>query len=327
MKFQLKTLIIVMIILSLSLPVLSFSTAWRSFILSTPEEVSANPGQEIVINGTILNTGWWWLHYFNLTLEGLPEGYSYNVTPSYWQDLMILRDWNPKDGVFRVPEPFLISINIPKEASGLYAITVKGQEHQSYYLVSNTTTFVLKVLGAPPKLSIGNINLPSTVTQNETFNSSFEVNNEGQYEMTVTATMLAPANWTISPSNLSLTIKPSSSAIAEYMITPTESSGKITAMVEYSYLNKTENITKEGPFVSPQPKVPIQPPAIVLPDLTTIFEKYSPLLITIVAVIVIVIAWILWSMYKIYSVRKSPEKMKKTTEAATQNPEVSPDVQ
>jgi len=304
-----KAIVLFLLVLSL-IPAISFSTMkWRSFVFTTPEEVGASPGQEVLINGTILNTGWWWLHNFTVTLEGLPAGSEYNITPNHWDDLTITRDWNPKDGVFKVPEPILISIKVPADAAGLYTVTLKGQENYSPYKFSNTTTFVLKIIGEP-KLSISDISVPVTVYENESFNVSFEIKNEGNAETVANATLNMPANWTIDFKNKVDIIQPNSSKKFEFLVTPTLSSGMVSTYVEYTYGKVIYNTSKEGPVVSPQSKA-VQPTAPQIPSLSQIFEKYSPVMITIVAVIIIVIAWILWSMYTMYAKRKKPESMKK----------------
>lgn len=306
---------IVLFVLTLALiPSISFSAMkWRSFVFTVPEEVAATPGQEVVINGTVLNTGWWWLHNFSVSLEGLPAGSEYTIKPNHWDDFRITKDWNPKDGVFKVPEPILISIKVPANAAGLYTLTLEGQENYSPYKFSNTTTFVLKIIGEP-KLSISDISVPIIVYENETFNVSFDVKNEGNIETAANVTLSIPANWTIDLKNKVDVVAPNSTKKFEFVVTPTLSSGMISAFVEYSYGKEVYNKSKEGPVVSPQSKAPVQPGS-QLPSFNEIFDKYSPVMITIVAVIIIVIGWIIWSMYSIYAKRKKPEIMKKQTEA------------
>lgn len=319
-----RTIVLILFVLAL-IPTITFSAMkWRSFVFTTPEEVSASPGQEVLINGTILNTGWWWLHNFSVTLEGLPAGSEYTITPNHWDELKITRDWNPQQGVFKIPEPILISIKVPTNAAGLYTVTLKGQENYSPYQFSNTTTFVLKIIGEP-KLSISDISVPPVVYGNESFNVSFDVKNEGSAETVANATLIMPSDWTIDFKNKVNVIEPNATTKFVFTVTPTLSSGTIGAYVEYSYGKTVYNTTKEGPMLSPQSRS-VQPSGPALPNLTQIFENFSPVLITILAVIIIVIAWILWSMYTMYAKRKKPESVKKQTEEIPVSPDTTTEV-
>lgn len=330
MKYRMIKTIVLLTFLFALVPSVTFSALkWRAFVLTVPEEVAATPGQEVIINGTVLNTGWWWLHNFSLTLEDLPSGFEYKITPNHWDDFRITKDWNPQQGVFKIPEPILISIKVPLNAAGLYTVTAKGQENYSPYKFSNTTTFVLKIVGEP-KFTISEISVPSIVYENESFNVSVDIKNEGNVETVTNVSLNIPTNWTIDFKNKVDVVEPNSTKKFTFLATPTLSAGALSAYVEFMYGKTIYNVTREGPLVVPQPKAAAPEVFPQIPSITGLFEKYSPVLLTIVAVIIIVIAWILWSMYTMYVKRKQPEKIKKkesektTSISPSQTPEIAP---
>jgi len=313
---SLRSLLFLLIATGIILPIVVISqtsgTYWRNFKLTVPEEVSAKPGSEVTINGSILNTGKYWLRDFNITLVGLPSDYSYKVTPSHWDELRILRDWNPKDGVFRLPESFLITINVPASASGLYAVTVNGTEYASYYKVSNVTKFVLKI-SVPPKPELSNLTIPEVVYRGEPFDFSYKITNTGAGELLATAKLVVPENWTVDPSNRSITVKTNESMVVNFSVTSAANAGTLTAFVEYPYGNETFNVTKESLTIIPVERITPR----VAPDILGLFaalQTYSPLLLTIIVVIILVIGWIVWSIYGMYWGKKRRAETKKQVE-------------
>ena len=296
-------------------------TYWRNFRMTVPEEVSAEPGQTLTINASILNTGRYWLRDFNITLEGLPSDYSYTVTPSHWDELRILRDWNPQDGVFKVPESFLITIKVPAGASGLHAVTVNGTEHASMYLVSNTTQFVLKVSGEAAKPEISDLSIPEVVYKGEAFDVSYRISNPVSGELAGTGKLLVPENWAADPANRSVTLKTNESMVLNFSVTAASNVGFLTAVVEYPYGNETFNVTKESGSVIPIDRITGTGLGTGLGGLGTSIsglfgglQSYSPLLITIIVVIILVIAWIVWSVFGMYGKQRRPERVKKQVE-------------
>ena len=276
-------------------------TYWRNFKMTVPDEVSIKPGEEVTINASILNTGRFWLRDFNITLQGLPSDFTFKVTPSHWDELTILRDWNPKDGVFKVPESFLITIKAPDTASGLYAVTVNGTEYASDYKVSNTTKFVLKIVGAPAKPEISDLAIPQTITTGQSFDVTYRIANTASGELQATAKLLVPENWTVNPLTTSVDVKTNESAVVNFSVISQDNIGTVTALVEYTYQNQTLNVTKESTTIIPIGIV--SPETGILGSIIGMFagiQTYSPLLMTIIVVIILVIGWIAWSLYGMY---------------------------
>jgi hypothetical protein len=289
---------------------------YRGFSIGMPEMVEAGPGELVTINGTILNFGYYWLHNFNLTASGLPEDYIVTFSPNWFEHVRVLRDWNPEQGLYLVPENFTMSIQVPENATGVFTVNVTGQEFTSWRQLSNSTTFIFRV-STPPKLSISNIVVPETVTEFKEFSISFSVRNDGLADQHVTLSVSAPADWIVAPEQ-SLTVNASSSADVSFALTPTNTSGEISVLLEYPYKAQVLNITKVGPML-----VPTAPGIITPTGLIVWFEqqlKTMPPWIIVVAVVFLII--IVWNMYKILRsyrfkfVRKKPEEMKKQIESA-----------
>ena len=315
--FRLIFLFLLITTMSVSLAyIVQAPRPYRGFFISMPELVEAVPGELVTINGTILNFGWWWLHNFNLTASGLPESYAVTFSPQWFEHVRILREWNPEQGLYLIPEKFTMSIQVPENATGVFTINVTGQEFMSWKQVSNSTTFILRV-SAPAKLSITDIVVPEEVIEFREFNISFSVKNEGLTDQVVTLSVSAPAGWNVTPEQ-SLTVNASSSSEVSFALTPTNTSGEISVLLQYPYKAQVLNITKVGPML-----VPTAPGIITPTGLVAWFEhqlKTLPSWIIIVAIVFLVI--IAWNMYKILKgykfriVRKKPEEMKKQIEPA-----------
>jgi len=146
---------------------------FRAFIIGLlPQEINATPGDFVTVNGTILNLGWYWLHDFNISVTGLPDNYNVTVTPQWFEHVRILREWNPQQGVYLVPEKFWVHIDVPKNSSGVYLVNVTGKEWMTWRRLENSSIFILKISGAPTTV-------PSeTTTTSETTTSTTELTNE-----------------------------------------------------------------------------------------------------------------------------------------------------
>jgi hypothetical protein len=276
-----------------------------------PEVVEAAPGETVTINGTILNFGRYWLHNFNLTASGLPENFTVTFTPSWFEHLRILREWNPKEGLYLAPEKFIMSVKVPEGVTGIYTVNVTGQEFLSWRKLSNSTTFIFRVT-TPPKLSISDIVVPETVTEFKEFNISFSVKNEGIADQVVTLFVSAPSDWNTSPGQ-SITVNAGSSADVSFALTPTNTSGEISVLMQYPYKAQIINITKVGPMLIPKAPEMVEVPS----GLLAWIEKLTviPTWVLVVAVVFLII--IVWNVYKILKtykfrvVRKKPEETKK----------------
>ena len=312
MKYKLALTAALLIVLVMLVKTATAPRPFRSFVLGMPEIVEAAPGETVAIEGTILNTGWFWLHNFNLTAEGLPENYEVTFEPSWFEHVRILREWNEVQGLYKVPEKFVMKIKIPATSAGVFPVTVKGQEFQSWRLVSNTTVFMFRVT-SPPKLALTDIVVPEQVVVNETFNISFEVKNEGLLAQLVNITIVAPQGWSVEPSEQSFTVEPNKSQPVIFGIIPTNTSGDISVFMEYPYKSQLFNITKSGPYLIPFAEERITGLAVLINQL-----KGLPIAIILVAIALLaIIAWNAWKIaqhYKFKISRKRPEEFKKAIE-------------
>ena len=316
---------------------------WRSFSIQLPEEVNAAPGQTITINGGILNTGMWWMHEFNLSITGLPEGSQYYFSPQYFETVHTLKEWNSDIGVYLVPENFSLTITIPENAVGLHLVTVTGQEFQSAKQVTNSTQFVIKTL-VEEHFTIANTSFPELVNEGQSFEVKVTVVNDGVKSGSVTVKASMPEDWAVDSKEKSITLEPKNSGDVTFAITPTITSGNVTITAEYLFNGNTTTITKVGPMLVPIPKstsgvttaattaettaattaattagvtATLPSTGLLSGYASKLFENFMgmPLWVIIVAVILVII--ILWNLYKIVSkykfklVRGKPEEMKK----------------
>jgi len=320
MKFKLISLILIILAISVLLSSFAISPRpFRAFEIIVPEEVLAYPNETITIEGGILNQGTWWCHNFNLTLYNLPENYEYEFDPSWWEHLRTLREWNPEQGVYRVPEKFTLTIKVPEDASGIHRVNITGQEFVSWRKVSNSTEFILKIITFP-EFTITEIDIPEEVTEFEPFDMSFSVNNVGEGVGKIDITIEIPEDWNVSEKLKELTVEPNTSEVVELTITPSEASGEILIYAEYPYRELILNITKVGPYLIP---TPVGEP-IEIPEVPTGFaaileflKELSPLVIGIGIVLLLIIAWSAWGIYKSYGTRRKPEEMKKKQTEST----------
>jgi hypothetical protein len=284
---------------------------WRVFVIQVPGEVSGSPGETVTINAGILNKGMWWLHNFNLSLSGLPAGYEYTFNPQHWDDLPILRAWDPVNGLYIVPSNFTLTIKIPENAVGSQLVTITGQEFMSWKQFSNSTQFILKALSIP-SFELTDIVIPETVKEGQPFNITMRAKNSGSTSGKIDVTVKMPADWNVTEKTKSLIINASSSSPVVFTITPTNTSGQVTIYAEYPYKATVVNITKVGPVLMPVREE--VPSGVTLPTfgrVTDVLRGVSPVVIGVIVVLVIIILWNVWSIYRDYKTRKKPEEMKK----------------
>jgi hypothetical protein len=287
---------------------------FRGFSLSMPQVVEVAAGQQVTINGSILNFGLYWLHHFNLTVSGVPDSYSPTLTPNYFPDLRILRDWDPVKGLHYVSQPFNLTLTIPNDSSGAYTVTISGQEYFSSKHITNSTSFILKVTGgAPvqPSISISDIFLPSNVVASTPFNITFDVMNEGTVDVLGNVSVNVPQGWGVNPALKAMTLRSNSSEAVIFTLTPANNSGDISVMVQYSFLGESFSATKEGPTVTPQ--VPGAPSYAT--GWTAFLNQLKIIPTWAIAVIIVVIVILVWYIYKtlrkykIRIVRGKPEEI------------------
>ena len=325
------------------------SSAFYSFSIGTPEEVVAKPGDTVTVDGTILVTGWWWLHDFNLSVKGLD--YNYEITPQQWEEVRILREWNPDAGLYRVPEKFQMTINVPQDAYGVHIVTITGQEHHSFREISNSTFFALKVSAeekqpaqpAAPELAVSDILVPEKVEEGMPFNITFLVNNKGNESTVAEVSILLPAGWNVSEKKQALSIKANDSAAGRFAVTPSDTAGEVSLYIEYPYKQTILNLTRIGPFLKPTVaettvattttvlerapfesliesiKDAVRPYIGPVRPLIEPFRPFAtPVTIGIVVVLLIVIVWLLAGIAKHYAAQWKEKKPTKETKEAKQ---------
>lgn len=288
----------------------------RGFIITLPSMVEASPGETVVVNGSILNIGLYWLRNFNITVKGLPEDFEVKLIPEKLDVVRILRAWDPEKGVYRVPEEFKIQIKVPENASGAHLLTVTGKEWFSWRKVENSTLLALKIV-TPPKLSLSDIVVPEKVVEFEPFNISFEVKNEGAANQTVSLKVIAPQDWKVEPAVQDLTVEGLSSRLVVFTLIPTNTSGTISIFMEYPYRAQILNMTKTGPFIVPAvaeelPKLEVQMPTALVALVE--FVKKNTLVTIIAAILLMIIFWNIWQIVKQIKVKKSRRRAEEMVE-------------
>jgi hypothetical protein len=315
---KLKTLFLVSLVAIACLSLAAFVQAPRPFrgftITTQPDLIEAAPGDFVTVNGSIYSFGFYWLHDFNISVKGLPDSYKLEVVPQHFEHVRAIREWNPKQGLYYVPERFFIMIKVPSDSAGIYTVNVTGQEFQSWKKLSNSTSFILRVT-SPPKLSISDINVPETIVEYEAFNVSFTVNNEGLVDQAVTLSMQVPEDWYITPNTQTATVGAGYFETFIFSITPTNTSGQISAVLEYPFRQTIINMTKTGPYLIPTtpaaPGIELPTGLVVWIDSLVTFAKENPIVIIVIIVVIAIIIWYFLSTYKFYVTRKKPEEVKK----------------
>ncbi len=284
---------------------------YRNFILGVPD-VDAYPGDNVTIAGNITNTGIWTVRQINLSLQNLP--YKFELNPNLFEELRILRDWNPEQGVFRLPNHFAITIFVPQNATGAHLVKVNAQEMWSPHQISNSTQFILKVLGIP-KISASELSVPSKVTRFESFTVSFDLKNEGIAPAIVNTTLNVPGDWQVSEKDKQITIGGNFSEKVSFTVTPSGSPGTISVKAAYEFRGSVTNITKTSSLITPiapivieEPKPVEKPKPTGLAAFVEFVKGLSPIIVGILVLILIII---IWNFYKIISVlskkKKKPE--------------------
>ena len=320
--------------------------AFYGFEITMPEEVTAVPGETVEIEGEILVTGFYWLHNFDLTVTGSP--YEYEIEPEWWEHVRILRDWNPDDGLFRVPETFSLSIDVPEDATGSYIVTVTGQEHHSFREISNFTYFVLRTEGEPikPQLSISDILVPEKIKEFEPFQLTFRVNNEGPVDTVATVTVVVPDDWQVDEPSQDINVESGESAASAFSIIPTTTPGDVSLMVEYPFKEEVITFTKAGPYLLPAgattttgPEGNVSEPILsqligyasgLLESVTKGFEGFAgpyatSIIMGIIFVLFVIIVWLVFDIVKFVRRRgsKEPEEVKDKGKKTTKDIDLS----
>ncbi len=295
-----------------------------NFVISVPAEVEAVAGEEVAINASVNNLGQFTLRDFNLTLGDLP--FEYQITPKL-SEIKIVRDWNPKQGLYKVPTYFQIKIKVPADAVGAHLVNVKGQELFSWRKASNSSSFILKISNPTviiqPNITVSRILVPDQIKENEPFNISFLVNNENIFKQQVNISLSIPSDWSADAVQQSFLIAPNSAAAVYYTVTPTNTSGNISVTVNYPFKEKIFTIVRDGPYLIPEVEKPVaenvteakpaaeeKQPVTGFAALVQFIRNMSPILIAIVVLVIIIIVWFIVKLIRFYSGRKKPESIK-----------------
>jgi cell division protein FtsL len=294
-------------------------TPFRGFVMTLPDQINAQPGDTIIVNGSLMNIGYYWLHDFNLTYSGLPTDFQVSFTPQHWESLMTIRAWDPVNGLYKVPVPFNMTIKIPATAAGAYAINITGQEFQSWKQIQNSSVFVLKVGGVANvtpvsvqgTISVSELIVPETIQEFQPFNVTFNLVNSGDKSQTANISLQAPADWTVTAQQ-SVDVPANNSVPIVFTVIPTATSGNLAVVLEYPYQQTILNITKAGPYLIPSTNE--TQVSQVLPSGLISFIQENTVLTIIIAIVVLILIWYFVSTYSFYSKRKKPEQMKKQVE-------------
>lgn len=334
---KLLLLLTAIFIFSIALPIFSSSQKpFQGFILTLPEEIVGNAGETVEAQGTILNFGIFWLHNFDLVLTGLPEGFEYNITPSHFEDVRILREWNPERGVYRAPENFTLSIKIPQNASGLFAINVTGQEKFSWRQAANSSVSVLRIRAAVapaeiPRITASDIVVPENVTEGIPFELNLSLNNEGNVDSDANVSIEIPEDWVADEKTKSVFIGAGSTTKITFSVTPSASPGNISVRIDYPVNETIITLTRSGPYlipisveeiIIPETEVPLtelptQTETTTIPTigieipsasgLIAFIQTYSALIIIVGIVILAIILWQVAKLYEVKNIRRRPE--------------------
>jgi len=265
--------------------------------------------KKLKLEGKLWNTGRWWLRNFKLWIEYVPEGFNYTFEPDSFKEVRIIRAWNPKRGLYKLPEKFNLTFSIPENASGKYLFKIIGQEFTTYWKYSNSSMFYIRVISPKVKkpsyanFSFSDIVFPETVVEFEPFNISFFVENTGTAAGQVNLSISIPEDWNVSEKEKSLTLKSGESSLVEFTIIPTNTSGQIVVFAEYPYKQTILNITKQGPILIPVTKEEAEE------GLAALLRELSPYLLILAVIFLAIIIWNVWGIYKVKISRKREEKM------------------
>lgn len=339
-------LALIAVALSLSFALVSFSSfvqapkPFYGFYVIMPNLVEVAPGNETLVHGGVQNFGYYWEHNVVVNVTGLPAGFVATPVPDFYENLRTLRDWNPQQGLYYVPENLSIILSVPADATpGVYQVNVSLVDMQSARHPANYTVFILHVSGQAPTqpISISGIAVPDTVAAFTPFNISFSVINNATFNQSVNLTVQLPQHWNVSPPVISDVVPASSSKNYFFTITPTNSSGSFSVVLMYPFQGIVLNVTKTGSFLTvggtsglglpslPKitlPQAPISGSAV---SSVVAFASANPLVTVVVVVIAAVLIYYFYSSYTVSGSRRKPEEMTKQMKqtSQTQQAEIS----
>jgi len=359
---------LIAISISLALVVAASSTfvqapkPFYGFYVIMPDLVEIAPGNEMVVHGGVQNFGFYWEHNVVVNVTGLPEEFNATPIPGFYEHLRTLREWNPQQGLYYIPEKLDVDIKVPADATpGVYPVNVSLMDMQSARHPANFTVFILRVTGEAPTepMKISDIAVPESVQADTPFNISFSVINGVSFEQSVNMTVQLPEDWRAMPPYISDSVPSNSSKNYYFTITPTNSSGSFSIVLQYPFQGIVLNVTKTGPFLTvggtqgggggipglpginlPSINLPsVSFPSVSLPSIPNVsfpaapisgsafsqavaFASANPLLTVVVVVVVAVLVYYVYSSYTFDGSRRKPEEMKKPTEISELRTEI-----
>jgi len=281
-----------------------------SFDMDTKIEVY--PGETLTINGKLMNTGWLWLYNINLMTENLT--YEHTINPDTIPVLPIKYYW--VDGkAFRIPQNFTLMLKIPENetasekdfflvANGNFKVLLPSERSYLNYSKEVKQRIVLKFVPTPV-ITISDITFPDIVTQNKQFQISMIVINMGGIGTTANISISTPSDWTVDAREKTVSVEANSNSTVSFNIIPTNSSGQISLFLNYPVRQMIINITKTGPFLTPQVEAPEEK---AVPSLISRIKALPPIVLLIIIILLVVIIWNIRAVIKFYKKRKKPEE-------------------
>lgn len=312
----LTTLSIVWVFFSFSLSQDPYVARLLNLTFDMDSKFEVMPGQTLVVNGKLFNTGYLWVYDLNLSVENLPDGFTASIEPNYTK--VFKRLYTFPEGPRGIPKPlnFTLTVKVPENLTKLiydFNITASGvfkryipdeMKYRIFGSVERYQRIVLKVL-PQPRFNVTDIEIPEEVITGEPFNISMIVTNYGNVAETANISVDVPVNWTVEEKTKSVHLDAGENTTVLFTIIPGNTSGNVSILWSYPFNATIINFTQVGPYLVPSPA--IAPPIIKLP-----FELTIAHLIVIVSVVIVIIflAYTL-TRYKI-RIRTKPEEMKKT---------------
>ncbi len=292
----------------------SIPIAWyRMFYLNVTEvgstlELTASPGDEVIVKGTITNTGRKWLLQMNMSAEGLP--WAYTFTPSYFNEISVI-------GGGSSPQSFTLKFTVPQDAKGTYNVKIFGQELFSAFMVKNSTSFVLNVFSAQvAEMSIADTKIPNVIISGEPFDLVVTVKNTGQIVEAANVSVAVPSTWGVLDNTQYLGVEPNKSREFKFTIIPSGNAGDVVVSLEYPQRGKIIRATKTFANVTPQSPGVISSAQSAFERISAEFSRitglaggFTPILVGVVVLVIVLVFWKVATTYKFKVVRGEEEKL------------------
>ena len=287
-----------------------------SFDMNTKFEVYR--GENLVIKGNLLNTGWLWLYNVSIFAENL--SYEHKIEPSYVDVLPIKYYW--VDGkAFRLPKNFSITIKIPENetvgekefflfANASFRVYLPVDMKFLIYPMQIKQRIVLKIT-PEARINITDITFPEAVFASKPFEVSMVLKNEGEVGSNVNVSIDIPKDWQVDSKTKSLYLNAKENSTLTFEIIPSNSSGQISVYLSYPIGKTIINITKTGPLLVPSIKEEIEKPEEkpgLVERIFSFIRSLPPIVLIIIVVLIGIIIWNLKWLISSYRKRKKPEE-------------------